>query len=93
MSERELIQDRIVEFLERNDKYFNAPYGVLTGMSNVGKGKIRTISFGVSRYLDGLIEIWNASKIIVKGQGGLAYKFEGTFRSCDALLDHFAIQN
>jgi len=88
MSEREQIQERLVEYLESKD-YFNAPYGVLEGIRQIGKGKIREITFGVSRYLDASIEIWTPKKLIVKGQGGLAYRFDGEYGSCEELIEHF----
>ncbi len=88
MSERETISDTIVEFLE-GEKYFNAPYGILPGLQKAGKGKVRTIAFGVSRYLDATIYIWSSHKISVKGQGGLAYKFDGEYSSPSQLIDKF----
>jgi hypothetical protein len=88
MSPREKAQEDIVEYLE-NDPYFTAPYGITEGMQSIGKGKIRVVGFGVSRYLDANIEIWSHKDIRVKGQGGLAYKFEGNFASVDALISHF----
>lgn len=91
MSEREQIQTDITDYLE-NDPYFSAPYGIIEGMRSVGKGKIREISFGVSRYLDATVEIWNPNKIVVTGQGGLSYKFEGTYSSKDALINHFKLE-
>lgn len=88
MSEREEIQEKLVEYLESKE-YFNAPYGILDGIRQMGKGKIREITFGVSRYLDASIEIWSAKKLIVKCQGGLSYKFEGEYKSCEELISHF----
>ena len=88
MSDREKIQNEICEFLNSKD-YFDAPYGVLDGFRQIGKGKIREITFGVSRYLDASIEIWNAKKIIVRGRGGLSHKFEGEYGSKDELISHF----
>lgn len=88
MSEREQIQETLTEYLESKN-YFDAPYGVIAGIQKMGKGKIREITFGVSRYLDASIQIWTSKKIVVRGQGGLAYKFEGEFNSCEELIAHF----
>ncbi len=88
MSEREQIQETLTEYLESKN-YFDAPYGVIAGIQKMGNGKIREITFGVSRYLDASIQIWTPKKIVVKGQGGLAYKFEGEFNSCAELIEHF----
>ena len=88
MSEREQIQEQLEQYLSENE-YFSAPYGVLTGLESVGKGKVRTIAFGVSRYLDATILIWSKNKISVRGQGGLSYKFEGTYSSAEQLIEHF----
>lgn len=89
MSEREIIQNDIVEFLEESGK-FNAPYGILPGMRPFAKGKIRTIAFGVARYLDAEIQIISPKCITVSGQGGLAYKYCGKFNSAQELKDHFS---
>lgn len=91
MSPREICQTKIVEFLEKNSSRFDAPYGVLSGIDPIknGRGKIRTITFGVARYLDASIDIWSEKRIVVKGQGGLAYKVEGNFKSADSLIEHF----
>jgi hypothetical protein len=88
MSPREKAQEEIEDYLSE-DNYFNAPYGILGGMKPIGKGKIRTIAFGVLRYLDAEIEIWSPTDIRVTGQGGLSYKFEGNYGSVSTLIDHF----
>jgi hypothetical protein len=88
MSEREIAQEKIVDFLESHN-YFNAPYGVLTGLQKTKTGKIRVITFGVSRYLDAAIYILSPKKISVRGQGGLAYKFEGDYDSPESLIEKF----
>ena len=88
MSEREIIQNDIVSFLEESGK-FNAPYGILTGMRPFAKGKIRTIAFGVARYLDAEIQIISPKCITVSGRGGLAYKYCGKYDSVQQLKDQF----
>ena len=88
MSERELVQEKIVDFLESNS-YFNAPYGILTSLQKTKTGKIRVVTFGVSRYLDAAIYILSPKKISVKCQGGLSYKFEGNYHSAEDLINKF----
>lgn len=86
MSERSDIQDKLVRFLENHANSFTAPYGIIAGMDNVGKGKVRVITFGVARYLDASIEIWSPNKIKIRGQGGLAYKVEGNYSNVDEAI-------
>jgi len=76
---------RLVEFLESHSS-FNAPYGVIPSIEQKGKGKVRTITFGVSRYLDACIYIWAPNRIQIRGQGGLAYKVEGDYQSAEAAI-------
>lgn len=90
MSEREDIQNRLINYL--TDKgCFNAPYGIIDGMLKIGKGKIRNVTFGISRYLDAEIQIWNPKKIVLRGQGGIASNWEiewgMTFESADELIE------
>lgn len=87
MSERRDIQDKLVGFLEQHADKFSAPYGVIAGMDNVGKGKVRTITFGTARYLDAVIYIWSPSKIQIRAIGGLAYKVEGQYHNVDEVLN------
>lgn len=89
MSPRAQTQNEILDFLNRHENYFNAPYGILSGTVAFGKGKARQITFGVSRYLDASITILAPNKIKVRGQGGLTYKFEGEFSSSQELIKHF----
>lgn len=89
MSNRERIQNDIEDYLSGNS-YFDAPYGILTGLHTMKNGgKVRTITFGVCRYLDGCIYIYSPSNIQVKCQGGLSYKFEGRYSSKDELINKF----
>lgn len=97
MSERENIQNEIEAFLQNaksKDGYsfFNAPYGIISSLAPFtpnGKGKIRTVTFGVSRYLDASVNIYTPKRIVVRGQGGLAYKVEGEFKSVAELKEFF----
>ena len=90
MSARETISDSLVAFLEgaktkEGHTFFDAPYGILPGLENFGKGKLRVIAFGVSRYLDACIKIYSPNRIVVTGQGGLTYKVDGLFSSMEDL--------
>ena len=92
MSKREDIQREIYDFLEENSNVFDAPYGILEGMESLGRGKMRTVTFGVSRYLDAVIQILSEKNIILKGQGGLAsyhgFSYDGiSFESVDELKE------
>ena len=87
MSEREQLQNTIVEYLENNPRW-TAPYGVLAGLSKLpnGPGKFRTVTFGVARYLDATIYIWSPTKLTVRAQGGLSPKIDGgTWHSWEEL--------
>jgi len=88
MSEREQIQNDLVDFLDKTGK-FDAPYGIIPGMRKFAKGKMRTIAFGVARYLDAEIQIISPNCITVSGQGGLAYKYAGKYDSIQQLKDKF----
>ncbi len=88
MSKREEIQDELAAFIEarKNDQgypYFNAPYGVITGIDKLGRGKMRTITFGVCRYLDAVVKIITPTNIQIEGQGGLAHKYDGEYKSVE----------
>ena len=74
MSEREKAEIEIAEFLIRNGNVFNAPYGVIRGLENFGKGKARGITFGVSRWLDAHILIISPNNIVVTCQGSRTYR-------------------
>jgi hypothetical protein len=88
MSERQDIQHELEKFISevkdgRGNPKFDAPYGVISGMDPMGRGFMRTIAFGVSRYLDATIKIITPKNITISGQGGLARKYSGTFRSVE----------
>ncbi len=88
MSPREIVQNQIVEALNKRSDYFDAPYGIIDSIAKTSKGgKIRTVTFGVARYLDGYIEIFSPNRIKISGQGGLAYKYEGNYKSVEEVLD------
>lgn len=87
VSARELAQKKLVEFLLNNRNTFNAPYGVLDGLKDMGRGKVRTITFGIARYLDAEIVIYKENNITINGSGALAHKYCGHFKSVDEVIE------
>lgn len=89
MTPRETTQKELSDRLE-NDSRFDAPYGVLCGMQNLPKGgKVRTVTFGVSRYLDCTAFIWNQNKITFSCQGPLYYKIPDCVKSVQEFFDFY----
>lgn len=90
MSPREQVQDKIVNFLEKNHDKFNAPYGILPALQNIGNSKkVRTITFGVAAYLDATIFIWTPKRITIMCRGPLEHKIVGQYVDADHLIEHF----
>lgn len=88
MSKREEVANQIGEWLILHQDRFTAPYGVIPGFANRGKGKIRTITFGVARHLDAVVEIWSPILIRLRGQGPLGQKVDGqTLHSAQDVID------
>lgn len=87
VSAREKVQQKLVEFLSSNLNKFNAPYGVIEGLQPFGKGKVRTITFGVARYLDATIMIYQENNISINGSGALASKYAGHFKSAEEVVE------
>jgi hypothetical protein len=86
-SPREQVQVDLVKWLNDHSNTYDAPYGVIADMESLPKGgKVRTVTFGVARYLDATAFIWSPDKITVKARGALAYKFVGTPRSLAELI-------
>jgi len=86
-SPREQIQIDLVNWLNDHSNKYDAPYGVIPDMESLPKGgKVRTVTFGVARYLDATVIIWSPKQITVRARGALAYKFTGTFNSLAELL-------
>ena len=87
-SPREAAQQRLVDHLNEHHRMWTAPYGVLDGLHapRSGKGKVRTVTWGVARSLDATAWIWSPTHIVVDGQGGLAYRVAGTYSSMDQLI-------
>ena len=90
MSPREELQNELFAWIEnRTHSKFTAPYGVIASLDNIknGKGKVRTIAFGIARSLDATIFIYSPKDIRVTAAGPLAYKLEGSvFKSKEELL-------
>ena len=86
MSPREQAQIRILQWLIDHQDKFNAPYGIIDSLQNVGKGKVRTITFGQSRWLDCTVSIWSPNRITVDAQGPASRNIDNLYRSVDELL-------
>ncbi len=63
MSDREVVQVAIADQLMGEPK-FNAPYGVLTGISK--DNRYRTVTFGISRTLDAEIRVYGPHFILLR---------------------------
>lgn len=87
MTAREKVQNQIVEFLS-GDSRFN-DRGVETGFTPFGKGKARTIYWGINRTLDSVITIYQTNKIVVTGEGPHDWLFTGEYDSAEDLIYHF----
>lgn len=91
MTKREEVQNQIGEWLILHKDRFNAPYGILPAIKSTLRGKIRTITFGIARYLDAIIEIWSPNLIRLRGEGPLAYLIDQrTFESAQDVIDHLS---
>lgn len=87
-SPRELAQARLVDYLNAHGRYWNAPYGVLTGMRDLPRGgKARSVTFGVARWLDASVLILSPTRIDVRGEGALAPDVEGQYTSVEQLIE------
>lgn len=88
MSEREQIQNQIVQWLESHKDKFNAPYGVIPSLENVknGKGKVRTVTFGQARWLDATVFIWTPRHLTVQAAGPASRNIGDKFTSVEEFL-------
>jgi len=80
MSPREQLQNNIHDWIEiRSKSKFTAPYGVISSLDPVknGKGKVRTITFGVARYLDATLFIFSEKDIRCQAAGPMSPKLDG----------------
>lgn len=57
MSPREQLQNEIVDRLYEYG--LHTPYGILTGLESVGRGKVRTVTFCKSLHLDATLKIFS----------------------------------
>jgi len=93
-SPREKLQNELFDWLEmRSRSKFTAPYGVLAGLEPVNArdrrpgGKVRTITFGVARYLDATIKIYSEKDMRVQAQGAMSRDLNGRkFTSKEELM-------
>lgn len=87
MSPREEVQQLIVAHLVERSRFWNAPHGVLDGMTRMPRGGyVRTVTFGVARALDATALVWSPTRIVVEGRGALAQRVQGVYTSLDALI-------
>ena len=85
-SDREIVQKKLVEWLLEHLSKFNAPYGILDGIEPFAKGKVRTVTFGIARYLDAVIRIYRPNNISIDGKGALAMKYAGNYKSLEEVI-------
>jgi hypothetical protein len=85
MSPREALARRIAGWLRLNSDVLTAPYGVLEGLhtpSN-GRGRARSITFGIARTLDAQLLIWSEKRMELTssrvGPEAVIFKSEGDF--------------
>jgi len=87
MSEREVFTQALADNL-RELRDWTAPYGILVGIESAGRGKVRTITFGVARYLDATIKVFSPTYIILESAGPMArYGSPLSFKSSGELLE------
>jgi hypothetical protein len=89
MSDREKLQLDIINWMQETGK-FTAPYGILDGMENFGRGKVRTVTFGIARTLDAHMKIVSTSDIRVRAKGPACTKYAGNFSSFDNLKKRYS---
>jgi|SRR5579859_880139 len=71
MSEREEFTQALADII-REMRRWTAPYGIIVGMHAEGRGKVRTITFGVARLLDATVKVYSSSYIVLESQGPMA---------------------
>jgi hypothetical protein len=90
-SPRAVAQKRLCDHLVEHSAYWTAPYGILDGFDRLPRGgRVRTITFGVARYLDATAYIWSPTRIEVRAEGPLAHRVEGSYGSVDELIARLA---
>jgi hypothetical protein len=81
MSERAAVQARIEDWLCARADHFNAPYGVLAGLDALPRGgKVRTVTFGIARWLDATLTIWSPTRLTLRTSPGWP---DGEFHSAE----------
>jgi len=97
MSLRHDAFDTIVQFLTDHRRTFNAPYGILEGKTpgkGVGSVICYSVTFGIARYMDATITVYNANKIVFDSSGSHT-ELNGTYLRADSLINvlkyHFKI--
>jgi len=89
MSNREIIQEKIYDFLIENRKVFNSPSGIIKYMRPYSRGKVRAIKFGDGKFSAEVLII-KPDCITVNGSGEGIMKYAGKFQSFDELKNKFA---
>lgn len=89
MSPREQIQNQLTDWLETTSDKWTAPYGILPGMEDLPRGgKVRTITFGMARWLDATVYIWSPTKFTFRAAGPRSPGLDGvTCKSLDEVID------
>lgn len=88
MSDREIIQEKIYDFLIENRKVFNSPSGIVKSTRPYGRGKVRAIKFGDGKFSAEVLII-KPDCITVNGSGEGIMKYAGHFGSFEELKDKF----
>lgn len=87
VSEREIVQRELADFLTANAAIFDAPYGVLLGRHADGKRSYRSITFGKAGTLDAEIRIYSPAWFLLRASD---YTYT-VFHSLNELLAHLAL--
>lgn len=86
LSDRAKVQDDIASFLQDRADYFNAPYGILSGLERLPKGgAARVITFGVARFLDARVCIFSPRNITITTRGGCGASLAGSYSCVDSV--------
>ena len=88
MSDREAVQTELAEWISYTGR-FTAPYGVLTGLHALGKGFVRSITFGVARISDIHLEIVTPKKFILRDSRYGTHEFTTTEEVKEFLTKHY----
>jgi len=87
MSPREKIQIDLVNYLSNRRGVFNAPYGILDSVESLSKGgKVRTVTFGVSVWLDVTVYIFSPNNISIRAAGPASYRLNEKYTNYQLLI-------